>query len=490
MRISTSMVYDAGVRKVNEQTSSMLRLQQQISTGRRIVSPSDDPVAAARALELTQASDVISQFSRNRDSAQSSLALQETQLQGVGELVTRVRELAIQLGNGTLTKENRTAVTAELRARYEELLGYANSRDGSGKYLFSGYMGDTRPYAGSIDTGVSYFGDDGQRQLQVSPSRVLEVSDSGRAIFERIPNGNGTFVSGAGIPADAVSNLPYKKNPGTAIIDGGAVTDPQAWEASSYKDLRVQFSLDLSVEPPVTYYDIVAPNPLAPAGSSQDLLQGMSLLTGDTLDGTNPTPSASQRVYRPGQAIELKGLIDPVTKLPLNMGANVMVTGDPIARDMNTGLPIDPATGKGLTVPPPAGVTNISGDVFTLTPSTTENMFDTLRNLILNAESPTGTAHDQALLANQIGFALTNLDQAEINVLKVRSQIGSRLNEVDSIQSSNEDLQIQYQQSISSLQDLDYAKAISDFTRKQTDLQAAQQSFSKITQLSLFDYLR
>jgi flagellar hook-associated protein 3 FlgL len=74
--------------------------------------------------------------------------------------------------------------------------------------------------------------------------------------------------------------------------------------------------------------------------------------------------------------------------------------------------------------------------------------------------------------------------------LRVRSQIGSRLNEVESIQSSNEDLQIQYQQSISSLQDLDYAKAISDFTRKQTDLQAAQQSFSKITQLSLFDYLR
>ena len=147
MRISTAMVYDAGVRKVNEQTSSMLRLQQQISTGRRIVSPSDDPVAAARALELTQASDVISQFSRNRDSAQSSLALQETQLQGVGELVTRVRELAVQLGNGTLTKENRSAVTAELRARYEELLGYANSRDGSGKYIFSGYMGDTRPYA-------------------------------------------------------------------------------------------------------------------------------------------------------------------------------------------------------------------------------------------------------------------------------------------------------------------------------------------------------
>ena len=71
----------------------------------------------------------------------------------------------------------------------------------------------------------------------------------------------------------------------------------------------------------------------------------------------------------------------------------------------------------------------------------------------------------------------------------MRSQIGSRMNEIESLASLNEDLTLQYQQTLTDLQDLDYAKAISDLTRKQTDLQAAQQSFVKISQLSLFNYL-
>jgi flagellar hook-associated protein 3 FlgL len=63
------------------------------------------------------------------------------------------------------------------------------------------------------------------------------------------------------------------------------------------------------------------------------------------------------------------------------------------------------------------------------------------------------------------------------------------MGEIDSLSSVNEDLSLQYQQTLSQLQDLDYAKAISDLTRKQTDLQAAQQSFVRMSQLSLFNYL-
>ena len=101
----------------------------------------------------------------------------------------------------------------------------------------------------------------------------------------------------------------------------------------------------------------------------------------------------------------------------------------------------------------------------------------------------TGSSGSTAKLSNDIGFALTNLDQATDNILRVRAQIGSRMAEIDSISSVNEDLNLQYQQTLSQLQDLDYAKAISDLTRKQTDLQAAQQSFVKMSQLSLFNYL-
>lgn len=448
MRISTSMIYNAGVKTINDQTAKLLHLQQQVSMGRRIVSPSDDPVAASRVLELTQASDVVQQYARNRDNAQGTLSLQETQLVGVGEVISRVRELAVQGGNGSMTSNDRRAVTAELRARFEELMGYANARDGNGRYLFSGYMGDTRPFGGAVETvtavdpvtlkpvGVQYFGDDGQRMLQVSPSRVIEVSDSGKELFQRIRDGNGNFVTGVAAT-----------NQGTAVIDAGAVLDPALWNnAANTESYEIQFWVDTNnvlTTPGKTYYDIV------------DTVNGNSVFTGNPPDNNPASATFSfSNQYSAGHAIALKGPGN------IDLGANVIVNGDPE-----------------------------TGDKFTIESSTTQDLFTTLGTLILDLEQAGSGDYQQGLLANRIGFALTNLDQAEQNVLRVRAMVGSRLNEVDSLQSINEDVQLQYQQAISSLQDLDYAKTISDLTRKQTDLQAAQQSFVQTSRLSLFNYL-
>ena len=67
MRVSNGMIFDAGVASINRQTSSLLHLQQQVASGRRILTPSDDPVAAARALEVTQASDVTAHFKQSQN---------------------------------------------------------------------------------------------------------------------------------------------------------------------------------------------------------------------------------------------------------------------------------------------------------------------------------------------------------------------------------------------------------------------------------------
>lgn len=482
MRVSTNMIFDSGVRSINSQTAQLLHLQQQVSTGRRIVSPSDDPVAAARVLELTQASDVVTQFARNRDNAQGSLGLEESQLAGVGELIGRVRELAVQGGNGSLTLENRRMITAELRARFEELQGYANARDGNGKYLFSGYMGDTRPFSGSVELaaqgGIQYDGDDGQRLLQVSPSRILEVSDSGKDIFQRIRNGNGTFVTGVNTDNTASPNVhPDAKalNTGTGVIDSGAVLDPTLWNDvdntgryevrfATYKQIGPDWALvpPDGIVPPAT----VSIYPMDPADQSVkryynivDLDTGNSVFDGNSPD-TDPDFGnfrVAGREFASGQAISLFRWDGGQ---PVSLGANLIINGEPR-----------------------------SHDAFKVEPSTTQDIFTTLGTLITDLEDATANDAQHALLANRIGFALTNLDQAEQNVLRVRAQIGSRLQEVDSLQSINEDIQIQYQQAISTLQDLDYAKAITDLTRKQTDLQAAQQSFVQISRLSLFNYL-
>ena len=84
---------------------------------------------------------------------------------------------------------------------------------------------------------------------------------------------------------------------------------------------------------------------------------------------------------------------------------------------------------------------------------------------------------------------MTNLDQAFDNITRVQATIGTRLQEIDSLGNAASDLDIQYQSTLSDLQDLDYTKAISDFIKQQTNLEAAQKSFAQISGMSLFNYL-
>ena len=438
MRVSSGMIFDAGVASINRQTASLLHLQRQVASNRRILAPSDDPVAAARALEVTQASDVAAQFKQNQNYANSALGLEEVQLGSAGDILARVRELAVQAGNASLAASDRKAIATELRARFEEVLGVANATDGTGNHIFAGFMSAATPFGGTVESILSgaeigYVGDDGQRKLQLSPTRFLEVSDSGSEVFKRIRNGNGYFATGYAAG-----------NTGTGIVDSGNITDPAKWNALVARNFSINFSVDNAAVPPVTYYDIV------------DTASGNSKLTG-LAPVLPPTAATGQRVYQSGQPIILKNQgIEPA----FDFGGSVLITGAPADNDR-----------------------------FSIAPSSSQSVFATLAHLIGALEAPAGTPAANAKLGSEIGFALTNLDQSTDNILRVRAQVGSRMNEIESLGKLNEDLDLQYQQTLSDLQDLDYARAISDLTRKQTDLQAAQQSFVKISQLSLFNYL-
>ena len=438
MRVSNGMIFDAGVASINRQTSSLLHLQQQVASGRRILTPSDDPVAAARALEVTQASDVTAHFKQSQNFASSAMGLEEVQLSSAGEILARVRELVVQGGNSSLSATDRKSIAIELRARFDEMLGIANVTDGTGNHIFAGFMGTTKPFGGTIESilaggEIDYGGDDGRRKLQVSPTRFIEISDSGNDVFNRIRNGNGYFATGYAAG-----------NTGTGIVDSGNITDPAKWNAQPAKNFSINFSIDMVAVPPVTYYDIVD------TGSGNSMLTGLAPVL-------PPTAATGQRVYQSGQPIILKSQgLEPA----FDFGGSVLITGAPA-----------------------------DNDSFCIAPSSSQSVFATLANLIGALEMHGGTPAANAKLGSEIGFALANLDHSIDNILRVRAQVGSRMNEIESLGNLNEDLGLQYQQTLAELQDLDYAKAISDLTRKQTDLQAAQQSFVKISQLSLFDYL-
>ncbi|MBI4984345.1 MAG: flagellar hook-associated protein FlgL [Rhodocyclales bacterium] len=196
MRISTGMIYDSGLRSMHDRMSSLLRTQQQLSTGRRILSPSDDPVAAARALEISQAQAVNGNQETARNNVKSTLGIIDGQLDSAENIMQRVRELTVQAGDAALADTDRASIATELRARFQEMVALANSRDGNGQYLFGGYQSNNQPFAGSVENGVRYGGDDGARTLRVSGSRELPISESGNSVFMNIMSGNGVFATG------------------------------------------------------------------------------------------------------------------------------------------------------------------------------------------------------------------------------------------------------------------------------------------------------
>lgn len=290
MRISSNTLFDSNVTLLGQQQTRLLQTQQQIASGRRILTASDDPVAAARALEISQSDTMNTQYAVNRTAARHKLSLAESNLQSVTSLLQDVRTAVVGAGNGTFDNRDRQTIAADLSGRLQELTGLANSTDGAGNYLFAGFQSKTQPFVNTA-AGVGYFGDDGQQNMQVSAARQIASGDSGSDVFMRVKNGNGTFVAQAAAT-----------NTGTGVISQGSVTNPAALVAGN------SYSISFGLVAGVMNYTVTgAPVALAAPvtgvyvsgqtigfdGMQLDI-QGMPAVT----DTFTVTPSANESVFK------------------------------------------------------------------------------------------------------------------------------------------------------------------------------------------------
>jgi flagellar hook-associated protein 3 FlgL len=129
------------------------------------------------------------------------------------------------------------------------------------------------------------------------------------------------------------------------------------------------------------------------------------------------------------------------------------------------------------------------GDTFTVAPSPRQSVFTTITDLINVLRAPADTDQQKAVLSNGLNEASGNLKNALDNMLTVRASVGSRLKELDYLDSTGDDLKVQYAGTLSDLQDLDVAKAMSTFSQQQLTLEAAQKSFKAVSSLSLFNFI-
>ncbi len=213
MRISTAMLYSNGTQGFQDRASELMKIQSQMASGKRVTTPSDDPISASAALVAQQAKSINEQFTTNRANARDALNVVDTTLGSVTDLLSYVKERAIQAGNGSLNKGDLQSIAIDLRARFDQMMGYANKSDPEGGYVFGGYRTNDQPFVGTVSSGVAFFGDQGSRAIQVSETRVIPTSNSGNEIFVNIPGINASFSTSAGAA-----------NTGSGTIDAGSVT--------------------------------------------------------------------------------------------------------------------------------------------------------------------------------------------------------------------------------------------------------------------------
>lgn len=304
MRISTNTMFHSGISKITSLQSDQSRLQGQISTGKKFSTPAEDPVGAARALEISHHKEVNNTYATVRKTAKSNLETVEASLTNVTNLLVSAQSTLVAAGNGAYSNKERANIATNLQNSLDSLVGMANGKDVYGNYLYSGFKSDAPAFVATA-TGATYSGDSNVQLLQVDAQRQMEVSVSGDSVFQA--------------------------------------------------------------------------------------------------------------------------------------GGN--------------------------------------------------DVFATMRNIITLLNTPITDATTQAAFTSGLATAIDGMKVSADNVLNVRASVGSRLNELDSLDLAGQDRDLQYDSALSDIQDLDYASAISEFTKNETILEAAQKTFSATTQLSLFKYI-
>ncbi|QHE77625.1 flagellar hook-associated protein FlgL [Hydrogenophaga sp. PBL-H3] len=224
MRVSTANSYDNTVSLLARRQAELAAQQEKIATGKRVLKPSDDPVAATLAetaqnrLSRTQAD------LRSLETARSSLQQAESGLAESGELIQKVRDLLVSAGNATFGPSEREDIARQLEGLREQLIGVANLKDNSGRTLFGGLGGAATPFVDLYGPGGNGVQFSGQRGQAAAGSTSLPQALDGNAIWMRVPQGNGSFSISLGAG-----------NTGGVSTSVGEVIDPSALTGDNYR---------------------------------------------------------------------------------------------------------------------------------------------------------------------------------------------------------------------------------------------------------------
>ncbi len=394
-RISSFHNYQSVQNDLRRQENKVHHNQEQLASGKKLLKPSDDPLAAHYVQNIGQQQEQIQQYLSSIVLVRNRLENHEVNIANAESFADESKRLTMEMINGALSVEDRQAKKRELEEIANNFLNLVNAQDESGNYVFAGTKPKNQPFYRDKDGSVQYAGDDYQRKMKVSSMLEMPMNDPGSKLFMDIPNPFGDY------------RPDYELQNGSELLLGKA-TNADTKDTASYR---------------VTFVDM------------------NNGKFGYQLERDGAVVKADE--FSPEKGIEYNGLKMQV---------------------------------KGQITP---------GDSIGIAKRETFSIFDTFKQAMSWSDKSVSDTSSTAKLHQMT----EEFQAAFIHLNKARTDVGARLSTLDIQEQNHEDFNLSLAKAKSNFEDLDYSKAVIEFSENSRALQASQQAFGKTKDLTLFNYI-
>lgn len=191
MKVSTSMFFDKASSMLSNVQGSLAKTQEQLSTGKQIIKPSDVPEKAAVVTRIESELARQTSYQNSLKTVDIRLKSEETALNNSSDVMYRMKELAMQAANDTLSDADRKSVSLEMSQLRDQLLSLANSQDSNGNYLFAGSRVTQMPFSPDAKGVVNYQGDQNRMVIGVGDNRRMNLNMAGTDAFTNVVRDDG-----------------------------------------------------------------------------------------------------------------------------------------------------------------------------------------------------------------------------------------------------------------------------------------------------------
>lgn len=472
MRITDKIRYNATRGDLTRLHNRSMKLYKELSSGKRVNRPSDDPFSALQSSSLTTHQRQLEQFSRNLDTARIQLYAADNAINQVVGVITEARTTTLSAVSVVGDKDSRRVMADTVGQLKEQMFNLANSRVGD-TFIFGGFQSTQRPYTRDAVTGVvSYRGDDGAMKVEVGEGTLQETTLKGSVVF-----GGGSSVATRSA-ASTYTGLPtvvgqYDGSLGNVRVKVEAMT-AGAPNAASF---RVSFDGGLTFDDNGgAGYSLEQLNESTPAVGPLRAL-GVQLRLAENETSFSPGDSV-ELLLTTGAGEDVFSLLDEL-ELALREADDIAKVG---AVDYD---------GNGI-----ADAQDLQDAMQAVISANTPSAANPIQNPLVGAELDffVRQARDkrfEQLVDSRLQRLLGRLDKALSQVSDQQSVVGLGLNKVESAESANLFLQEQVITTKARFEDSDFTEAVSEMNLVETALQAATSTTSRVLQgISLLDYLR